>query len=106
MISPNEARMRALLGMSGYGAALSVDTINVLARVLVAVQLVGLVGLWLFKPWAKWLLLISVVGTVASSPLSGVGVESAAIAPVGILLTLLQGAILALAFTSSAVTKS
>lgn len=96
--SPQEPRARVLLGMSGYNAILPPNLISIISFALILAQLVGLVGLWMLKLWGRWLLLLGVIGTVASSPFVGFAVVPPSGVLVGFLSTLLEGALLALAF--------
>jgi hypothetical protein len=104
-VTPDEPRMKALLGMSGYGAIIPVQTLYVLSIALIAIQLTGLFALWMLKPWGKWILLSSTAGMLVSSSLGGVGVEPPVTAPFGFLVTLVQGVLLAIAFLSNSYLK-
>jgi hypothetical protein len=88
----------ALRGMAGYGALLPSATISAISAALMIGQLVGLIALWVQKSWGKWMLLLAVAGTVASSPFVGIAVETPSGVFVGFLATLLEGVLLAIAF--------
>ena len=101
IVPVHEPRMQALLGMAGYDAILPSELIYALSFALIVAQLVGLIGLWMLKSWGRWFLLAGVVGTVVSSPFVGVAVESPLGVFVGFLSTLLEGALVAIAFGAS-----
>lgn len=100
LVSTNDPRMEALLGMTGYGAALSANQLRMLSLLLLFTNVLGLLGIWMQRTWGRWLLLASAVGFLVLGPVSGVAIEPAVGAPFGYLLTLCQGALLAHTFSS------
>lgn len=67
---------------------------------IAAGKLLSTVGLVLFRPWGRWLLLSVVAISLASVPFAGISVGASLDNLIGYFLSLTDGAILALAFST------
>ena len=95
----HSARVSQLLGMSGYGALPFTQHPAFYLSFGVA-KLLATVGLVLFLPWGRWLLVAIAMAGLASLPFTGLSVGTPLDGIVGSLLTLSDGALLALSFSS------
>jgi hypothetical protein len=91
--------VKDLLSSSGYGASAWVMNPAFYFSVG-AGKLLASIGLFLFRPWGRWLLLAVVVTSLASVPFAGISVGVPLDSIVGYFTSLTDGAVLALAFCS------
>lgn len=90
-----------LRSMHGYGAILSQSAVGTFAWALTAMQIGGMVGLWLLQPWGRWVLLASLAGNLLLAPFIGVAIQTPAEVCLGFVCTILEGALVAVAFVVS-----
>lgn len=90
--------LERLRSMHGYGAVLSPSAVGNFAWALTAMQIGGMTGLWSLQPWGRWVLLASLVGNVVLAPLIGVAIQTPAEVCLGFVSTILEGALVAIAF--------
>ena len=91
--------VQQMLSTSGYGGQAWVMDPRYYFSVALA-KVLASVGLVLFLSWGRWLFLGVAAVAIASVPFSGVSVGAPMDNAVGYVATLLDGAILALAFSS------
>lgn len=104
MVLPHLSRsfspeIQKVLASGGYGGASWVTDPRFFLSVGVG-KLLSSLGLFLFLSWGRWLLLAVVAVSLASVPFAGVSIGVPLDNIVGYLLSLTDGAILALAFFS------
>jgi hypothetical protein len=95
----HSAQVSQLLSMSGYGALPFTQHPAFYLSFGVA-KLLATIGLVLFLPWGRWLLVAIAVAGLASLPFTGVAIGAPLDGIIGSLLTLSDGALLALSFSS------
>lgn len=91
--------VETILSWGGYGGAPWVNDPRFYLSLGVS-KLIASLGLILFLSWGRWLFLVVVAIGLASAPFAGVSAAVPLDNIVGYLLTLTEGAILALAFSS------
>ena len=93
------SEVRTILSLGGYGGSAWVNDPRFYLSIG-AGKIIASFGLFLFLPWGRWLLLAVVSISLASVPFAGVSTGVPLDNLVGYVLSLTDGAILALAFTS------
>jgi hypothetical protein len=88
-----------LLSWNNYGAY--IDHNGYLPYLIVVAYIAASVGLMLFKKWARVLFLCLTIGTIVLTPFLGFTVTPALDASIGYIVSLADGAILALAYFTS-----
>lgn len=97
LIGVSSLEMEAILSWNGYGASSWIESPWFYLSTGVS-KIVASIGLFFFLSWGRWLFLMVHVIVFASIPFSGVSVVPPIDNIVGFLLTLSDGAILALSF--------
>ena len=95
---PHTDHESQLLGMSGLGGSAFVMH-PAFYLSFGAAKLIATIGLVFFLPWGRWLLVVIALAGLATLPFSGFRVGTPLDGLIGSLLTLSDGAILALAFS-------
>lgn len=90
---------RWLLAYTGYGSA---EWVNhpLFYISFGVVKLAAALGLFLFLSWGRWLFVVTVIATFVAVPFSGIGISTPLEIFISGVLWLIDGGILALAFTS------
>ena len=88
-----------LLSWGGYRGYLNVS--GPIPYITGIVYVIALIGLLLFKKWARLLFVISLGFSVVTTPLWGMSVETGYEALIGYLMTLCDGVILAVCYLTS-----
>ena len=88
-----------LMNLDGYGATFNSDHWFFTNGILV-LWVVAALGLWRFRNWARYLYLSLTIWSLVAAILYGIRVSSPIEETLGLVLALLDGGILALAFLS------